>query len=154
MKNGKLFVTAIVLSGSFIIGCSSSDRGSASRSTSAGSSASRATGSGGSTSSAATSSQQRTSANISQADMRKVEEALKAKGFDPGTIDGQMDAKTQQALRDYQSKNKLPVTGTVDKATADSLGVSIASQSDRSPSARPQPERSQSEKSNPPSKAY
>jgi carboxyl-terminal processing protease len=63
--------------------------------------------------------------------MRKVEEALKAKGFDPGTIDGQMDAKTQAALRDYQSKNKLPVTGTVDKATADSLGVSIVFQSER-----------------------
>ena len=142
MKNSKLFVTAIVLSGGLIIGCSSSDRGSASRSTSAGSSTSRATGSGGSTSTSAASSQQRSSVNISQADMLKVEEALKAKGFDPGTIDGKMDAKTQQALRDYQSKNKLAVTGTVDKATADSLGVSIVLQSER-----PQSDRSQSEKS-------
>jgi hypothetical protein len=36
-----------------------------------------------------------------------------------------MDAQTQQALRDYQSKNKLPVTGTVDQATAESLDVVI-----------------------------
>jgi peptidoglycan hydrolase-like protein with peptidoglycan-binding domain len=115
MRNTKTIVTAIVLSGSFIIGCSSSDRGSASR----------GTNSGGSTSTAAASSQQKSTGKISQSDMRKVEEALQAKGFDPGPINGQMDAQTQQALRDYQSKNKLPVTGTVDQATAESLDVVI-----------------------------
>jgi peptidoglycan hydrolase-like protein with peptidoglycan-binding domain len=57
--------------------------------------------------------------------MRKVEEALQAKGFDPGPINGQMDAQTQQALRAYQTKNGLAVTGMADPATAESLGVVI-----------------------------
>lgn len=62
---------------------------------------------------------------ISQADMRKVEEALKAKGFDPGPINGQMDKETQAALRSFQQKNKLGVTGDVDKPTAEALGIVI-----------------------------
>jgi peptidoglycan hydrolase-like protein with peptidoglycan-binding domain len=57
--------------------------------------------------------------------MQKVEQALKAKGYDPGTIDGKADSKTQQALRDYQTKNDLTVTGTVDPKTAESLGIVI-----------------------------
>lgn len=125
MKNTKSIVTAIVLSGSFVIGCSSSDRGSASRSASESSSSSQGMSSGSSTRTAAASSQQKGTGKISQSDMRKVEQALQAKGFDPGPINGQMDAQTQQALRDYQSKNKLAVTGTVDQATADSLGVVV-----------------------------
>ena len=125
MKNSKSIVTAIVLSGSFIIGCSSNDGGSGSRSASAGSSSSQGMSSGSGTRTAAASGQQKSASKISQSDMRKVEEALKAKGFDPGPINGQMDAQTQQALRDYQSKNKLSVTGGVDQATADSLGIVI-----------------------------
>ena len=57
--------------------------------------------------------------------MQKVEQALKTKGYDPGTIDGKADAQTQKALRDYQSKNKLDVTGTIDPMTAESLDVVI-----------------------------
>ena len=57
--------------------------------------------------------------------MQKVEQALKAKGYDPGTIDGKVDAKIQQAFRDYRSKNKLDSTGTIDPMTAESLGVVI-----------------------------
>lgn len=129
MKNSKTIVTALVLSGSFVIGCSSSDRGTASRSSSGvSSSSSRGMSSGTSGSSSRTAGatgEQRSTGKISQSDMRKVEEALKAKGYDPGPINGQMDAQTQQALRDYQSRNKLPVTGAVDQGTADSLGVVI-----------------------------
>jgi peptidoglycan hydrolase-like protein with peptidoglycan-binding domain len=56
-------------------------------------------------------------------DIRSGKEALKAKGHDPGPINGTMDSKTQQALRDFQKKENLPVTGTFDKETLEKLGV-------------------------------
>ena len=125
MKNRKMLVTAIALSGSFVVGCSSSDQGSSSRTASKASSSSPGMSSGSSSQSASATGQQRSGGKISQSDMRKVEEALKAKGFDPGPINGQIDAQTQQALRDYQTKNKLAVTGMADPATAESLGIVI-----------------------------
>lgn len=112
MKRKKLFATALMLSGSIGLGCNAmSDRGT------------RNSGAAGM--STTTSAQQKSAGRVSQGDMQKVEQALKAKGYDPGTIDGKADAKTQQALRDYQSKNKLDVTGTIDPVTAESLGVVI-----------------------------
>jgi peptidoglycan hydrolase-like protein with peptidoglycan-binding domain len=57
--------------------------------------------------------------------MRKVEEALKAKGYDPGPINGEMDAQTRQAVRDFQKKNNMADTGVVDQAMAEALGVVI-----------------------------
>jgi peptidoglycan hydrolase-like protein with peptidoglycan-binding domain len=38
-----------------------------------------------------------------------------------------MDSKTQQALRDFQKANKLPVTGTLDQQTAQKLGIKLES---------------------------
>jgi peptidoglycan hydrolase-like protein with peptidoglycan-binding domain len=70
-------------------------------------------------------------------DIKKAKEALKAKGHNPGDMDGNMDAKTQQALRDFQKANQLPVTGTLDQQTAEKLGVNLSgakgSGSQRSP---------------------
>ena len=59
-------------------------------------------------------------------DIRKAKEALKAKGHSPGEINGNMDAKTQQALRDFQKANQLPVTGNLDQRTAEKLGVNLS----------------------------
>ena len=59
---------------------------------------------------------------VSTDDNKKAQDALKMKGLNPGT-DGQMDAKTHQALRDFQKANDLPVTGTLDERTAAKLGV-------------------------------
>jgi peptidoglycan hydrolase-like protein with peptidoglycan-binding domain len=61
---------------------------------------------------------------VSSDDIKKAKEALKAKGLNPGPIDGTLDTKTQQALRDFQKANKLPVTGVLDAQTAEKLGVS------------------------------
>lgn len=58
-------------------------------------------------------------------DIKKAKEALKAKGLNPGPIDGTLDSKTQQALRDFQKANKLPVTGVLDAQTAEKLGVTM-----------------------------
>ena len=68
---------------------------------------------------------------LSKDDMRKVEEALKTKGYDPGKIDGVVDDTNRAAIRSFQKDKSLPVTGTVDKRTAQELGVSIAKASDR-----------------------
>ena len=62
-------------------------------------------------------------AGMSADDIKKAKEALKAKGLNPGPIDGTLDSKTQQALREFQQANKLPVTGTLDPQTAEKLGV-------------------------------
>jgi hypothetical protein len=62
---------------------------------------------------------------ISPEDIRRAQEALKAKGFDPGVISGRMHAKTQQALREFQAANDLPRTGVLDQKTADNLGIKL-----------------------------
>lgn len=59
---------------------------------------------------------------VSSEQIKKAQIALKAKGLNPGT-DGKMDARTQQALRDFQKDNNLPATGVLDEKTAEKLGV-------------------------------
>ena len=56
-------------------------------------------------------------------DTRKVQEALKAKNYDPGPIDGRMGPKTQGALKDFQQASGLKATGQLDSQTAEKLGV-------------------------------
>jgi peptidoglycan hydrolase-like protein with peptidoglycan-binding domain len=64
---------------------------------------------------------------VTSEDIKKAQEALKAKGLEPGT-DGKMDAKTQQALRDFQKANDLTVTGVLDEKTAAKLGVHLGAE--------------------------
>ncbi|HEV8344684.1 MAG TPA: peptidoglycan-binding domain-containing protein [Candidatus Binatia bacterium] len=73
-------------------------------------------------------SRQQGTASMSSDDIKKAKEALKARGHDPGSIDGNMDSKTQQALRDFQKANNLPVTGVLDQQTAAKLGIASSSQ--------------------------
>jgi peptidoglycan hydrolase-like protein with peptidoglycan-binding domain len=63
---------------------------------------------------------------ISSEEIRRAQEALKAKGFDPGAISGRMDARTQEALRQFQTANDLPITGVLDQKTADKLGIKLS----------------------------
>ena len=62
---------------------------------------------------------------ISSDDIKRAQEALKAKGRDPGAMSGRMHAKTQEALREFQKENNLPATGVLDRKTADKLGVTL-----------------------------
>src|SRR6266498_1306057 len=59
--------------------------------------------------------------------VKAIQEALKTKGFDPGTPDGVMGPKTNQALRDFQKSNNLQATGRIDDKTASALGVEAGS---------------------------
>lgn len=54
---------------------------------------------------------------------RKVQEALKAKGNDPGPIDGIMGPKTRAAITAFQKANGMKGTGQLDAQTAEKLGV-------------------------------
>ena len=63
------------------------------------------------------------SGQMSQDQIKQIQQALKDKGHDPGPIDGNMNARTQQAIRDFQKSQKLTVTGTLDSSTASALGV-------------------------------
>lgn len=62
---------------------------------------------------------------ISSEEIRRAQEALKGKGFDPGEISGQMHARTQEALRKFQTANDLKATGVLDQKTADKLGIKL-----------------------------
>jgi len=52
---------------------------------------------------------------------KKIEEALQERFHDPGAIDGVIDERTRDALREFQRLNHLPVTGVVDEQTAAKL---------------------------------
>ena len=75
---------------------------------------------------------------ISSDDIKKAQEALKAKGKDPGAVSGRMHAKTQEALREFQKENNLPATGVLDKKTADKLGVTLKGDEASKPQQRQQ----------------
>lgn len=55
--------------------------------------------------------------------VKKIQEALKEKGHDPGPADGVLGPKTQQALKEFQSASGLKATGRIDAQTAQALGV-------------------------------
>ncbi len=56
-----------------------------------------------------------------QEKVKKLQEALKRAGFDPGPLDGKMGPLTINALKEFQKENGLPVTGKVDSATKELL---------------------------------
>jgi Putative peptidoglycan binding domain len=64
--------------------------------------------------------------NISEADIQNIKTALKAKGLNPGPMNGELDSQTQKAIREFQQKNNLKVTGDVDEQTAAKLGVTLS----------------------------
>jgi len=59
-------------------------------------------------------------------EIKKLQEALKAKGQDPGPIDGRMGSKTRAALKAFQEASGLKASGRLDKQTAEKLGVEMA----------------------------
>jgi hypothetical protein len=58
-----------------------------------------------------------------RARLRQVQERLQAAGFSPGPMDGQLGPQTRAALRRYQQRKRLPVTGTLDPQTLKALRI-------------------------------
>jgi peptidoglycan hydrolase-like protein with peptidoglycan-binding domain len=56
-------------------------------------------------------------------DVKKVQESLRDKGYDPGPIDGVMGSRTRHAIGQYQTAESLPATGHLNRQTAGKLGV-------------------------------
>jgi len=56
-------------------------------------------------------------------EIRKLQEALKTKGEDPGVVDGILGKKTHAALKTFQEANGLKGSGKLDDQTAQKLGV-------------------------------
>ena len=67
--------------------------------------------------------------HLSKDKVKAIQEALKNKGFDPGGADGVIGQKTNQAIREFQKSNNLPVTGRIDEKTASALGVDASGMS-------------------------
>ncbi len=65
----------------------------------------------------------RTEGTVDQEVIREVQRALNDQGYDVGTPDGAIGSRTRAALRRYQSDHGLSVSGRVDRATAEKLGV-------------------------------
>ena len=55
--------------------------------------------------------------------VQRLQAALMAHGHDPGPVDGVMGPRTEEALRAFQAAQRLKVTGRLDQATLDKLGV-------------------------------
>jgi hypothetical protein len=60
---------------------------------------------------------------MAQSDVKKIQEALRDKGTDPGAIDGMMGPKTREAIKSFQAANNIKTTGMIDAETAKQLGV-------------------------------
>ncbi len=52
-----------------------------------------------------------------------VQQALKRRGYYKGGIDGDIGPASRSAIRAYQSDRGLPVTGRIDRALVDALGI-------------------------------
>lgn len=63
--------------------------------------------------------------NMSASTVRRVQQALKAKGFDPGEIDGEFGPKTMEAVVAFQDAQGLIVDGEVGEGTAEALGIDL-----------------------------
>jgi peptidoglycan hydrolase-like protein with peptidoglycan-binding domain len=66
--------------------------------------------------------------------VKAIQQALKDKGHDPGTVDGVMGSKTRSALRDFQKKEGIKDTGRPDRETMSKLGVEAKTSSISEPS--------------------
>ena len=73
------------------------------------------------------------------ADVRAAQQALQDNGFDPGPIDGIKGPRTTEAVRDFQEKQNLTVTGQIDAETRSRLMASAPPAA--SPSTEPKAKR-------------
>ncbi len=56
-------------------------------------------------------------------EIRKMQEILRDKGHYRGKVDGVFGLRSRASIRAYQKAENLPITGQVDRKTADGLGL-------------------------------
>jgi peptidoglycan hydrolase-like protein with peptidoglycan-binding domain len=54
---------------------------------------------------------------LNKEQIQLVQERLMAEGFNPGPVNGELNAQTEAAIRQYQEKQGIPVSGALDEAT-------------------------------------
>lgn len=59
--------------------------------------------------------------NLPSSEIRRAQQQLREQGFYHGKIDGTLGPATKQALQQFQQKNGLPVTASLDQQTMDKL---------------------------------
>jgi peptidoglycan hydrolase-like protein with peptidoglycan-binding domain len=62
---------------------------------------------------------------MSKENLKLVQERLKAEGVYAGSVDGIMGPQTETALRRYQEKEGLPVSGAADEETLKQLQLEL-----------------------------
>jgi peptidoglycan hydrolase-like protein with peptidoglycan-binding domain len=60
--------------------------------------------------------------DLGRDNVRQVQDALQAKGFDPGPIDGVAGARTKAAIRNFQDRFGMKASGEIDNQTLFALG--------------------------------
>lgn len=74
----------------------------------------------------------------------EVQKTLKSKGYEVGSVDGKWGPQSMAALKQYQRENDLQVTGSLNRETAESLGISTGEfarfeqQAGQTPASEPQ----------------
>jgi peptidoglycan hydrolase-like protein with peptidoglycan-binding domain len=106
-------------------GQSSSQQGSMSQGSSMSKGSQSATSPSGSSSqmSNSGSSQGAMSEENNSETVRSAQQALNDKGFNVGTVDGQMGPNTEAAIKKFQQSKGLPQSGNLDEQTLAALGV-------------------------------
>lgn len=64
-----------------------------------------------------------TSSRTGDGTVRRAQEALNAKGYNVGTVDGRWGPNTEGAVRSFQEKNGIAASGTLDSPTMSALGI-------------------------------
>jgi len=62
---------------------------------------------------------------ITRDNLKLVQQRLQAEGVYAGPLDGELTAQTEAALRQYQAKQGLPVSGAADEATLQRLQITL-----------------------------
>ncbi|MCU9612958.1 S41 family peptidase [Caldibacillus lycopersici] len=65
------------------------------------------------------------SRDMNNEQIKNAQTLLKSIGFEPGRLDGYYSETTEAAVKAFQQQNDLPVTGTIDKQTAEAMEAKV-----------------------------
>jgi peptidoglycan hydrolase-like protein with peptidoglycan-binding domain len=68
---------------------------------------------------------------LTKENLKLVQTRLQAEGVYAGPVDGELNAQTEAALRQYQQKQGIPVSGAADEATLKELQIELPTTPER-----------------------